>query len=422
MSTNLVSHASESPSCERVEGLFAAIRDNDIRRVGALLDGGADLRALDSRGHSALRLAVNLRRTAIVRILLARGADVNQRDANSGTALIAASARGYPGLARLLLSTGADPDVVDEDGGTPLVHAGVANYHRSWRTVVRLLREHGAHVGMPEAGLIGDIGVMADLLRRGHSIDQRGWQGRTALFLAVLADRDRAARWLLRHGADPNVPDEQGERVLMLTATRYRRDGRWDPSLLKSMLAAGAEVNARDQRGFTALMFAAFRGDKTAVEVLLEHPADPNATAEREILGISFGWAAGWAPLHWAAGEGQCHIVAPLVAAGAHVDQTDAWGRTPLMLAAGTGDHEYTLTVSELLAREASVNIVDDTGRTALMWAADENNPKSAQLLLDAGADPTLIDAEGETALDIAQRKEYESVVALLRRRGAQSS
>ncbi|MFZ9585349.1 MAG: ankyrin repeat domain-containing protein, partial [Pseudohongiellaceae bacterium] len=93
-----------------------------------------------------------------------------------------------------------------------------------------------------------------------------------------------------------------------------------------ALLAAGAEVNAAQPDGSTALLWAVYQVDEALVAALLQREADP-------ALGNRFGAT----PLLEAAKLGHAGLIGQLLQAGAAPDSADADGQTPLMLVAGTG-------------------------------------------------------------------------------------
>lgn len=140
-----------------------------------------------------------------------------------------------------------------------------------------------------------------------------------------------------------------------------------------ALLTAGAEVNAAQPDGSTALLWAVYQADEALVAALLQREADPT-------LGNRFGAT----PLLEAAKLGHAGLIDQLLQAGAAPDSADADGQTPLMLVAGNG----SLAGAEaLVAAGADVNAVERwTGQTALMWAAAGRHAAVVDLLVRHGA------------------------------------
>jgi ankyrin repeat protein len=143
-----------------------------------------------------------------------------------------------------------------------------------------------------------------------------------------------------------------------------------DRERVASLLSAGAEVDARDEEGWTALMFAALRGDEAMVETLLAAGAEPNLR--------------------------------------------DANGETALLL----GTRQGVEIVRALLAAGANPNLADSEGQTPLLAAA-ESHPDVVRLLLSSGADVSHRDTYDVGALTIAEASGASDAAALLREAGA---
>jgi cytohesin len=145
---------------------------------------------------------------------------------------------------------------------------------------------------------------------------------------------------------------------------------------VKQHLAAGADVNAEDQHGWTPLYAAAAGGHKEIVDLLITNSADVNAKY------------AFRTPLHEAALGGHKEIVELLIAKGANVNVNAKidWGGTSLHFAAANGHKE----IAELLiAKGADVNaksvLGQYKGKTPLDAANETNHPKTADLLRKHG-------------------------------------
>jgi ankyrin repeat protein len=151
---------------------------------------------------------------------------------------------------------------------------------------------------------------------------------------------------------------------------------RGDRADVLTMIKQGADVNAPQGDGVTALHWAARRGDAELVSALVA--AGANTRTETR-----FG---AYTPLHLAAERGSAVIVKALLTAGAAVDAKTATGATPLMFAAAAGD---TGAIAALLDARAEVNAKEnDRFQTALMFAAASGRVDAVKRLIARGADP----------------------------------
>ncbi len=142
----------------------------------------------------------------------------------------------------------------------------------------------------------------------------------------------------------------------------------------RAWLKQGADPNAAQNDGMTALHWAALNGDLTAARMLLIAGADPNATVR---IGE-------YTPLDIAATDGRAPLVAALITGGANPKLTDAHGTTSLMLAAASGD---VATITELLNAGVNVNATEHVrNETALMFAAANGRTAAVKTLLAHGA------------------------------------
>lgn len=136
-----------------------------------------------------------------------------------------------------------------------------------------------------------------------------------------------------------------------------------DAAQADQLLAGGADANARDEFGATALMLAAHNGQLELVEALLAHGAEVDAKDE-------LGWTALMKACYNAdLDRGFAEIITRLVAAGADANNKIGYGIRPLMLAAGYGE---AAVCEALLAGGADVLARNDGGLTALMMVKDK--------------------------------------------------
>jgi ankyrin repeat protein len=174
---------------------------------------------------------------------------------------------------------------------------------------------------------------------------------------AVKMDDVDTVRSLLRRGFDPNtIEPERGDSGLILS---LRENAIKVFSLL--LMQPSIDVEARARNGDTALMIAAYKSNKDAVVTLLKKGAEPNRP--------------GWTALHYAAAAGSNEIIQILLDAAAYIDAESPNKTTPIMMAARGG---HILTV---------------------------------KLLLDEGADATLKNEAGLTAIDFARQGDFKDIV-----------
>lgn len=166
-----------------------------------------------------------------------------------------------------------------------------------------------------------------------------------------------------------------------------------------SLIASGADVNAAQVNGATALHWAVYYDNVESVNALIEAGARVD-TRTRE--GIS--------PLFMAALYGNPEIIRALLDAGADQNEAGPNTETPVMLAARNGNPE---AISVLLAAGADVNAVESVrGTTALMWAIEQNHPEAVRVLVDAGADVSAHSgAAGLPRVYMAQRVNVNNVL-----------
>ena len=175
-----------------------------------------------------------------------------------------------------------------------------------------------------------------------------------------------AVRALLAKGADIQARDAAGRTALMYAAENG------DPTSVQALLLSGADVNGRDWQGWTALMYAAETGDVTTVQTLLAQKAHVNAKSESK----------GWTALMSAAARGHLPVVQALLVHGAEANARDRDDQTALIMAVQQG---YTAVVQALLDGGADVQAKNKDGKTPQAIAEAEGFSKIAQLLKQAG-------------------------------------
>ena len=329
--------------------VMTCARTGSADAVRALLAHGADPSAFEPwHGQSALMWAAGGGHAAAARSLLEHGADVEARSKGGFTALLIAAREDNPALVGDLVEAGADVNAAAPDGTTAL-HVAVVRGHAG---LAMVLLEHGADPnadGPGYAALHWAAGSWhTELTGRLRGIDTDAdpeWRSLNGLRAGKLALVDA----LLAHGADPDVrlgrhPPQFGFasqrfRVSLLGATPFllaAMDA--NVEVMRRLVAAGADTRAATDENNTPLMVAAGLGQVPAetrvtgdgaleaVELVLALGADVNAVNLR-----------GRSALYGAAHIRSDAIVQLLVDRGARVNLEDDRGITPLMVAEGGG-------------------------------------------------------------------------------------
>jgi ankyrin repeat protein len=311
--------------------LMLAARTGDAASVKLLLNHGAEVNAKEeANGQTALMWAVAHRHGDIVGLLLAAGADVHARskssrrvvllccpgwsgdpegtvEINQGglTPLLFAALTGDAESAKQLLDAGADVNETAAAGTTALVMAA----HRGFAALVTFLLERGAdpnaagggYSALHSAVLRGDADMVDQLLTHGASVEvrltkgtflKRGSRefafdksliGATPFLLAARLGDLNLIRRLVQAGADRSQRLEDGRTPLILavqgetTGARVRSGASESRvrSTVTLLLELGADVNAVDQAGNTALHMLAKRRPAfdSVIELLVHHGA-----------------------------------------------------------------------------------------------------------------------------------------------------
>ncbi len=234
-----------------------------------------------------------------------------------------------------------------------------------------------------------DLESAGALIQAGAEVNAANDLGVTPLWTACMNGSAPMAGRLLQAGADPNKALLAGETPVMAAA----RTG--NPEVVQQLLAKGAGVNAKAARGQTALMWAVSQQHSAVVKILLAGGADVHARSEAwsQVMAVPpHGYPAynraiphgSDTALLFAARAGDLTSAKLLVAAGADVNDADAWGVGATVLAAHSG---YGELVEFLLDKGADPNLAK-AGFTALHEAIMRRDEKMVGALLAHGANP----------------------------------
>ena len=224
--------------------------------------------------------------------------------------------------------------------------------------------------------------------------------GKTALMMASEAGHTDVVSILLQKGADVNAQDIKGWTAVFYASLFRRVEIRIKQGqLLEELIKSGASINHTDSYGNSGLHLAAKFCNPYGVRTLLEKGANP------KILNKD-----GQMPIHTVVVHGSANTVVEFLPYDC-LEVKDSSGRTPLLLAALEGRWEM---IGTLISHGANIKARDSRGRTALHLAAFSGHAQVVKELIGAGARLDAKDSRGKTPLDIAIEQKFDEGVQVL--------
>lgn len=193
--------------------------------ISALIGSGADMRAFDGSGRTALHTASANGHGECVAIIVEYGSEVNSLDGKGDTPLHVAASHGQAQTVHTLVNLGDELEVTDSDGLTPLI-----------RVMLHPIMRPEAHT---ETALV--------LISHRENVNTSDERARTSLHLAVHARLAPVVKALIAKGAAVNARVQEEWTPLMDAAWKGEAD------IICELLAHGADANARSSSGKTAL-------------------------------------------------------------------------------------------------------------------------------------------------------------------------
>ena len=338
-----------------------AAMNGDLKQVRSLLRETVDVNAAQPDGMTALHWAVHRNDLEMTKLLLAAGADFRTANRTGARPLYLAAVNGSAELIATLLDAGEDPNAV---------------LTTEAETVLMLT----AYTGNPAA--------VAVLLDRGADVNARQFRGQSAVMWAAAEGHTEVVKLLIDRGAD-----------------------------LSFSSAASTKPERRPAGGMTALLFASREGKVDAARALIDGGADVNQTG-----------ADNTSPLLIAIVNGHYDVASLLLERGANPSTADGNGRSPLYTvidlrnvqwsqgpAPELPQEQHLAMIEQLVAAGADLGVkvtgkighrgsfdmrwTDLKGGTPFLRAAWNGDIEVMRLLLERGADPTVVTEKNETAL-----------------------
>lgn len=402
----------EEMPTEPLSPLQAAVDADAVDTVRELVSTAepADLTA-------ALCRSCQYGKTAVAQVLIKSGRCDLNATVDGDTPLFLAARKPEPAIVKLLLQHGADATINSLNKPRSPAAAQKPPAYTPLHAAVDLHRRR------EEVDVSSLEGLMQVLLDAGCDINARNFHGDTVL-LSCLHHEVALVEFLLQRGADPNVITNHGS-----TAMSYFHKPLQYPEWFKALMEHGARLDiGGDNESGTCLhvfasksqlgdlsMFKPYVSDWKLIDAkgntLLHiaaktHRRGSETVSELLKLGLDVNQKnhSGQQPIHMVEGSGENlrDILDILCAAGADIDAKDYDGRTALTRAMhGNPRYNARELIPELIKRGANINAQDHKGNGVLFYMIEPYRfgSENVEFLLAQGADPTVVDYEGDTFL-----------------------
>lgn len=385
------------------QDLINAIKANNLETVSKLINSGIDINFAGINNETALIAATDLGNFEIVKELLNNGANpgttimngnrargsIDRDLARDGdTALHIAARKGYLDIIKELIKTNkCDIDKTNTTGTTALYYAAQHGHDH----VIQMLVNAGADINKE--------------LEPDHF---------TAIYGAVCNDHINAVKKLIELGADVNIPNTDGDTVLIVASMRGNTE------IVQELLEAGADIDKVGSEECTPLIAAICSAHLDAVKLLIDNGANVNfADRDGDTVLIT---AVVTSNDYKSDGDidnynKTVEIVKLITKANVDINRASNNGINPLHFAISANNVDiasYLLSLPGI-----NKNLKTQTGFSFIHIAASMGHLEVLKLLIASGVDINLETDDGLTALHIAVKKGYTQMIRELAQAGA---
>ena len=374
--------------------LFLSILKNRQKVGELLLAKNADIFSTNTNNNSPLRLA--LKYGGSVQDWLITSKTIKQQDGTGNTVLHYAAEWQYKDAINGLVMKGADISAKNANGETPLFSAVKTNNPAIIQTVVDCgadikARDNLGSTAMHTAVRWDAPASIDKLLALGINVNAQNTAGKSPLAEAVVAGKFEIAKKLLASGADPNTSDSNGVTVLMDAIRGCSKDS------VQLLLSYGANPNVQEVNGRNAYHEAAFMGEKEIIKLIRKAGGNPLSRDKQGNTPFSIVL------------KKDIGVIREVL--GNNYTITDSDGNTPVHIVVKSKASTQLLQV--LIEEGYPVDTRNADGYTALNYAIENNDVKTAVVLLENGANPfQMIDKKGKNGISIALDKKNKSMIS----------
>ena len=374
--------------------LFLSILKNRQKVGELLLAKNADIFSTNTNNNSPLRLA--LKYGGSVQDWLITSKTIKQKDGTGNTVLHYAAEWQYKDAIGGLVMKGADISTKNANGETPLFSAVKTNNPEIIQTVVDCgadikTRDNLGSTAMHTAVRWDALASIDKLLALGINVNAQNTAGKSPLAEAVVAGKFEIAKKLLTSGANPNTSDSNGVTVLMDAIRGCSKDS------VKLLLAYGANPNVQEVNGRNAYHEAAYMAEKEIIKLIRNAGGNPLSRDKQGNTPFSIVL------------KKDIEVIREVL--GNNYTITDSDGNTPVHIVVKAKGSDELLQL--LIDEGYPVDTRNADGYTALNYAIENNDVKTANVLLENGANPfQMIDKKGKNGISIALDKKNKAMIS----------
>lgn len=444
------------------ELISRTVEDGNFELTEMLIKYQTNVNTKDKDGRSILKIAVLKGHAKIVELLISNGVDINIQDTIEYTPLHWAIKTEKLEIAKLLINAGAELNTTNFEKETPLLTA----WKKSLLEIIKLLINKGANGNIKVnssdymlnyALYFHKLEIAEILIENGADVNVKDDDGKFPLLISCLVwhkDHEESLKifkLLISKGADLNSVTEDGKSILSYALEHYR------DIEAKHLINNGANINFKDKTGKTPFDYAIkYSYDAEVIKLLLPKVENifqqkdfdiflKNAILESKIeiarlfikMGanvksvISTTFENGDTLLIAAACESKINVVEFLINIGANVNEkNEKNGDTPLHGTCRKTDDDIIKDILDDEIREANYDAIrrepigspsyyEELEKRYSYYHVDKKEKdkrlKIAEILILNGADMSIINNEGFTPLQLAQRNGHLKIIEFLK-------
>ncbi|XP_067660111.1 putative ankyrin repeat protein RF_0381 [Haliotis asinina] len=363
-----------------------------------LVDAGADLSLVNNNKETILHVACQGGNVEIVKVIITSNAVyINSREKGGSIPVMSAARAGHKAVFDILVEAGADLSLVNNNKETILHVACQGGNVEIVKVIITSnavyinSREKGGSIPVMSAARAGHKAVFDILVEAGADLSQVTNKEETIFHMACVGGNVEIIKCLMTHGiVDIDSRDRKGWTPVMHAVNAGHKEA------FDVLVEAGADVPQVGNNKETILHVSCVGGNVEIIKYLLRH----------DIVGIDSLDADGWTPVMHAVNAGHKQVFDLLVEAGADLSPVTDENESILHLACGGGNIE----IIRYLVKHTIVDIDsrDDGGFTPVMHAAMDKSKDVFSLLVEGGADLSLLGENNEKILHLACS--YDSV------------